>query len=95
MNIYYSDNDGWYPVADDANIAGCLVPKLLKKIPECETVKTGHGKMFAIEVKASPAAVTVDTGGWGFDNRSTSDTWGDLWVDCTHTDLSRQRWTSY
>ena len=95
LNIYYSDNDGWYPTAGTgATFAGTLVPKFLKKVPECETVKTGHGKKTAAE-DFDDTIGDDDLGAFGYNNDQTSNGWGDCWVECSHTDLSGNRWTSY
>ena len=89
LNIYYSDNDGWYPTATPG---GSLVPKYLKKIPECETVKTGHGKSSTIDVADPPA---VDGGMWAYEEDEIADDWGDLWIACTHDDLNSTAWSLY
>jgi prepilin-type N-terminal cleavage/methylation domain-containing protein len=87
LNIYYSDNDGWYPVTAPTD---CLVPKYLKMIPDCETVATGHAKSSAFTV-----AAVADTGQWGYVPTTTANNWGDIWVDCSHPDLNGNRWTGY
>ena len=93
LNIYYSDNEGVYPVG---NPGVALIPKYLKKVPECETVKTGHSKQETIDLSATAAtAGSVDGGNWGYEEASTAAGWGDLWVECSHSDLSGNRWTSY
>jgi prepilin-type N-terminal cleavage/methylation domain-containing protein len=94
MNIYYSDNDGFYPILDPSTL---LVPKYLKKVPECETVKTGHVKTATFNVTDGVIAVpgSGDTSDWGYVTTQTVDNWGDLWVECSHTDLNSQQWTSY
>ena len=90
LNIYYSDNDGSYPNTDPTTV---LVPKYLKKIPICETVNTGHGKMSSFEVDDTLG--DDDLGCWGYVDDSTADAWGDCWVECSHDDLNNTKWTSY
>ena len=93
LNIYYSDNEGVYPVGSPAD---ALIPKYLKKVPVCETVKTGHAKLETINTAINAnAAGTGDTGNWGYEETSTAAAWGDLWVECSHSDLSGNQWTSY
>ena len=95
LNIYYSDNDGWYPTStDQTTFSAAIVPKLIKKVPECETVKTGHGKSSTVGYFGTTVGAT-DTGNWGYNNQSTHDGWGDVWVQCTHTDNSSTVWTTY
>lgn len=98
LNIYYSDNDGWYPmlaaVSEDSSILGdTLVPKYLKKVPESETVNSGHGKTSSVNADCNMG--DDDTGGWGYTPLSTHIGWGDAWVECTHEDLSNAVWTGY
>ena len=95
LNIYYSDNEGWYPQAADP--AASLIPKYLKKIPLCETVQTGHGRSEDIEAVSEGNVTfgTTDAGKWGYEDTMTADGWGDVWIDCTHEDLTNNRWTSY
>ena len=93
LNIYYSDNEGGYPVGAPAD---ALIPKYLKKIPECETVRTGHAKTESVDLtKTAATAGSGDTGGWGYEEDTTAAGWGDVWVECSHNDLSGNRWTSY
>ena len=93
LNIYYSDNEGVYPVGAPAT---ALIPKYLKKVPVCETVKTPHGKTETIDTTGSAAAAGVpDLGCWGYEEDTTAAGWGDLWVQCSHTDLGGTQWTSY
>jgi len=95
LNIYYSDNDGRYPVAaDNAAFQSCLVPKYLKSLPECETVNTGHGKNNDIG-DFDGIVGDDDLGKWGYSPTETSANWGEAWIECTHTDLGNNYWTSY
>ena len=91
MNIYYSDNDGWYPIADPTN---CLVPRYLKKIPECETVRTNHASVATFDI-GSDVVGDNDVGYWGYVDTLTANAWGDVWIECSHTDLTGTQWTSY
>ena len=88
MNIYYSDNDGRYPISDPGAL---LIPKYLKRSPDCETAKTGHGKK--IDFNVTPGA--QDVGNWGYETDESSNAWGDVWVECSHTDLTNNLWSSY
>jgi prepilin-type N-terminal cleavage/methylation domain-containing protein len=88
MNIYYSDNDGFY-VRGDPTLS--LVPKYLKDIPTCETLQ--HGKNGGFDTTNAIGA--TDAGSWGYVSDQTQNSWGDIWIQCSHTDLSGNRWTSY
>lgn len=91
INIYYSDNDGRYPIADPSTL---LVPKYLKKIPDCETVGTGHDRAATFDT-ATTVIGDNDTGVWGYSLNDQANNWGDVWVECTHVDLNGSVWTGY
>ena len=93
LNIYYSDNDGMYPTA---NPTAFLEAKYLKSIPKCELVKAGHTP--TVTFYTALDGTMGDSGCWGYDAVQTHNTWGDCWVDCTHTDnggTSSTMWSSY
>ena len=95
LNIYYSDNDGWYPADGTNGPVTSLVPKYIKKIPICSVAGTGHGSgtdTFDLD----DILGDDDLGCWGYVATTTLGNWGDLWVECTHTDTGGITiWTSY
>ena len=97
LNIYYSDNDGWYPqgtVAAPVDLSVVLMGKYLKKIPEAETVKTGHAKSSQFDY-ATNVIGDNDAGYWGYVDDQVAENWGDAWMECSHQDLTNTQWTSY
>ena len=96
LNIYYSDNDGRYPI----DTLACLSPKYIKEVPQMETaVFSGvtnthkHGPTNA--VIAGGVAQVDDTGGWVYQNDSNNAAWGEVLVNCNGVDSTGNRWTSY
>ena len=80
LNIYYSDNDGIYPV----DTLGCIVPKYIKKIPD--VVCPGSHPDTASGVVADTVSSVMgptDSSGWDFENVRTEVNWGDICVNCS------------
>lgn len=90
LNIYYSDTEGIYPLG---NLETVLVPKYIKSIPTVKLPKTPHTETNAVQYyNAYPGG---DTGRWGYCNDPTSNDYGNIWVDCTHTDSKGTVWNTY
>jgi uncharacterized RDD family membrane protein YckC len=95
LKLYYTDNNNIYP----ATVQDTLVPKYIKRIPECECVRShpvsnevriiqdSHGERLAYFVQ--------DSGKWLYMGDKTSPDWGNVIIDCTHTDRSGYTWSSY
>lgn len=91
IRIYYSDNDGQYPSnlgiltsgtkSYIANIPGILIPPY-------------HPESIA-ESDGTAATAGNDAGGWAYINDSNDPNFGNLWVNCTHTDTKGVTWTTY
>ncbi|MFH0807155.1 MAG: type II secretion system protein [Elusimicrobiota bacterium] len=98
LNIYYSDNDGIYPVD---TLTATLVPKYIKKIPD--VVCPGSHLNPIATVRADTTAGVLapsDTSGWNYENTSTEDNWGDICVNCSlHKDNTNaatgSAWSSF
>ena len=111
ISIYYGELEGWFPVPtnaaaageDDAtSLGGVLIMengKYIKKLPNCYCPPM-HAK------DAKVAGVSIDSGDeasggglWGYqDERNPGageNQWGDLWVNCTHTDSKSATWSGY
>ncbi|MCM8780881.1 MAG: hypothetical protein NC908_03035 [Candidatus Omnitrophica bacterium] len=105
LNIYYGDVEGFYPLAGTGDITSdftsVMVPKYLKKIPEIR-IPTGHpaGSLTGVEGYASipTAAANVSADGsraWGYCGNSTSADYGNIIVNCSHTDTKGEYWYNY
>ena len=94
LNIYYSDNDGVYPV----DTLGTLAPKYIKQIPDAE-VPNVHDASPAVVADADTSTQNLlpgDAGGWMYENTKQMDNWGDICVNCNiHTDTNGNAWSSY
>lgn len=104
LSIYYGEMEGWFPVPTASGaqtVAGSLGAiltmdngKYLKALPPCYT-PPHHGKVSSATLLAEKG----DTGDWGYQpNRaavSPDEAWGDLWVNCSHTDSRNNVWSAY
>ena len=94
INIYYSDNEGVFPVGDGAAVEALLVPTYIKEIPEAKT-PPHHPDNATITAGSAVAPSDYffgDTGGWGYTNDSSQAGWGTVVVDCTHQDSTGTVW---
>jgi general secretion pathway protein G len=94
LGIYYSDNDGKYPVTNA--LAGILVPKYLKEIPKAE-MPPNHDASNSVTGDNGTAVVTMgDDGGWVYNYNGAGGVWGYIYPNCNaHADLAGVYWSSY
>ena len=103
LNIYYSDMEGYFPISANASntnnwtgLSTSLVPKYLDAIPK---VKTRHHAASASVYKHSYVQAHSHDSGygyWGYDGTyPTTQSWGQLWIWCTHTDDNGARWSTF
>ncbi|MFH2204138.1 MAG: prepilin-type N-terminal cleavage/methylation domain-containing protein [Elusimicrobiota bacterium] len=90
LSIYYGDQEGLYP-----NDPSALTTNgdYLDQFP---TVKTPnyHPNTNAVAYGATGADVN-DGGEWIYDNQPSTDLWGRIFVNCTHTDTKGSQWLWY
>lgn len=96
ISIYYGEMEGWFPTADPSTLLTMENGKYLKEVPNCYTPPF-HAKSPAFTVAVDSANETAGAGNWGYKdtNDATGRQWGDLWVNCTHTDSKSAPWGSY
>lgn len=96
LSIYYGDMEGWYPTDTTGFASLTAGGKYLQSVPNCNTPKTsnnsGHGSTNSV-VNGSAAA--SDTGAWYYNNTAAGVIWGTVLVNCTHSDVKGNPWTSY
>ena len=90
MSIYYADMDGQHP-ADPAALT--VAGKYLTAIPQAKTPNY-HADGNAVLLGSMGGGFT-NVGGWLFDSLSTDFYYGQIWVNCTHTDTKGSVWTAY
>ena len=96
INLYYSDNNGVYPEGDPMDV---LVPRYIEERPLCEL--PGHDdsseEFIVIDYLGNkkPEDFFKDTGKWLYINDKESDHWGEVYIDCTHTDKAGRRYCDY
>lgn len=86
LSNYYSDSGGHYPASLDA-----LVPKYLPEIPQLSELRE-HAPSRAVLLVGE--LVPRDSGGWLYVNDPASKNYGEVRIDCTHTD-GRRAWFDF
>jgi prepilin-type N-terminal cleavage/methylation domain-containing protein len=90
MTIYYGDMEGVYPSNPAAlTIAG----KYLSTVPNAKTPNY-HADSSGI-VLGNQATGITDLGGWIYDSLNSDPQYGNLFVNCSHTDSKGSQWESY
>jgi prepilin-type N-terminal cleavage/methylation domain-containing protein len=94
LSIYYGDTEGWYPTDTSNFVSLTLGGKYLQGVPQANLPRTrentgGHA--------ASQNVVNTlgDVGGWFYNNTGTDQAWGQVVVNCSHSDIKGSHWTSY
>jgi prepilin-type N-terminal cleavage/methylation domain-containing protein len=106
VSIYYGELEGWFPVPTasgaqgTANTLGAILTmengKYLKELPAAYCPPY-HAKVADVSVAVSSADEAANAGAWGYKalNNGIGRQWGDVWVNCTHTDSKSAGWGSY
>jgi prepilin-type N-terminal cleavage/methylation domain-containing protein len=109
ISIYYGELEGWFPVPTQSGATttggtlGAILTmqngKYLKELVACYTPPS-HAKTPNVTIAVDSGNEAGGTGGqWGYQDSRTPTTgqkqWGDIWVNCTHTDSKAQPWSSY
>jgi prepilin-type N-terminal cleavage/methylation domain-containing protein len=104
--IYYGELEGNFPVPTASGSTGtggtlgdCLTienGKYLKEVPSCYAPPY-HSKSTDVSIAVSSANETAAAGSWGYkeNNDGIGKQWGDVWVNCTHTDTKAAVWGTY
>jgi len=91
LQIYYGDNEGWFPTAPTSDAAGGAVcmgvlttaAKYIAEVPIAKMPGTTHSDSAVVT-----AAAAADAGAWHYDGNSSSPSvWGNFAVNCTHLDI--------
>ncbi len=98
MSIYYGEIEGWYPVADPGPILTMDGGKYLKSIPTCNCPPY-HAQFASFDITGTTETVAATAGSWSYQPLNTAVAparpWGDVWVNCTHTDSKSSTWGLY
>ena len=90
LNIYYADMEGARP-SDPASLT--IGGKYLSTIPKARAPNY-HPAGAAIVLGSFTIGLT-DAGAWIYDADPTEANYGEIYVDCSHTDTKRSTWASY
>ncbi|HAH31836.1 MAG TPA: hypothetical protein DCL44_05930 [Elusimicrobia bacterium] len=93
LAIYYSDNEGHYPV--DNLTCLCAENKYTNMIPIVKLAKTPHSEISLVTTGSSTSAYITDSGGWAYVNDITNPGWGLIAVNCSHSDLNGDVWSLF
>jgi prepilin-type N-terminal cleavage/methylation domain-containing protein len=98
ISIYYGEMEGFFPAGSLDTVLTMDNGKYIKEMPEANCPPY-HGKTKSVTVAVSSADEANGAGFWGYqDNTSPAageKAWGDLWVNCTHTDSKSTQWGQY
>ena len=92
LSIYYGDQEGNYPSDDLTSLT--TGGKYLNEIPSSKAPNY-HNDSATVNAGASATVALTGTGGWAYVNNTTDTQWGNMWVNCTHTDSKGTYWTTY
>ena len=97
ISIYYGEQEGFFPKPTADGELGTILTmdngKYLKEMPAAYAAGY-HPRSSNSKIDATS---TTDGGEWGY-CESTDEApkhWGDVWVNCTHTDTKATVWNSY
>ncbi len=90
MSIYYADMEGNRP-SDPASLT--VNGKYLSAIPKARAPNY-HPAGSAIVLGSFGTGLT-DAGAWIYDAETTEAQYGEIFVDCSHTDTKGSTWASY
>ena len=93
VTIYYSDTEGWYPTGANALDTNLTTGgKYLEAMPNAFEPPY-HGRTRG--ENDSSGTNPGDSGGWYYMVNRSSNTWGTVRVDCSHTDTRTSTWWSW
>lgn len=90
LTIYYADMEGMFP-SDPASLT--INGKYLNKIPKAHAPPY-HAAGASIVLGSESTGLT-DAGAWIFDSDPADTGYGDIMVDCSHTDSKSTMWQEY
>ena len=90
LSAYRDENSGSYPVDLQE-----LVPKRLVAVPPARTSPYHPDSSSVRYFKSLDDNSAADTGGWGYVNNTKDKDFGNLFINCTHTDAKGKSWDSY
>ena len=91
LSIYYGDMEGSYP----AQVAALtLSGKYLSAVPNAKAPNYHPDSSAELDGNGTYASES-GSGGWYFDNLLGDSNYGELIVNCTHTDSKGSIWTTY
>lgn len=103
ISLYYGELEGIYPtptvdgLETTANTLGSILimngGKYIKTTPAAYEPPTHFKNANAYRLTAGDEG--TGPGAWGYNATNSSPQWGDLFVNCTHTDTRGSVWSAY
>ncbi|MFC1501376.1 type IV pilin protein [Elusimicrobiota bacterium] len=97
VSIYYGEQEGVFPNTSAVGDLGTTLVgtdgKYIKEMPECKTPPY-HANSTS-DVTLASANEASNPGLWGYNNTIGTASYGDVFVNCTHTDSRDQAWNTY
>jgi len=89
IQVYYGDNEGWFPAGAAALTTLTASAKYLNEIPVAKLPGTGLADSSAVHYSYVGAVAAPDyVGGWHYEaNQSSSAIWGNFIVNCNLPDI--------
>jgi len=89
LSIYYGDQEGIFPATP---LALTINGDYIDMIPNAKTPNYhADGSTFLLNTVAN----MTDAGQWAYDNTPATANFGNLFVNCSHTDTKSTRWSTY
>jgi len=88
LAVYYGENEGSYPTDNLASLTSG--GKYIQNIPFSD-IPSYHAKAATVNT----ATAVNDAGAWMYNNVATDAGWGNIFVNCTHTDTKGTAWDTY
>ena len=89
LAIYYTEMESYPTVLESLT----LNKRYLREMPQSRLYPL-HGESRAVSAGAGTTALT-DVGGWAYVNAYNDTTFGQTWVNCTHTDAKNDEWSYF
>lgn len=90
IGIYYSDMEGQFP-SDPASLT--IGGRYLRTVPLGRT-PSYHADSTAVALGTSAGGID-DSGAWIYDDIAGDQSYGQVFVNCSHTDTKGSRWEDY
>jgi len=94
IQVYGADHEGAFPIDDLSSLSAG--GKYLSGIPAANIYRNyRHASNSHINTGPDISSSIDDSGGWSYVNDRNSADWGNIRVNCSHTDVTGANWSVY